>query len=47
MLPMLLRFFIILKDKVSWNFKNYIFLENREGEELYPHAHHLNHTFYF
>jgi hypothetical protein len=32
---------IILKDKVL----NYNFLKNKEGEELYPHAHYLNHIF--
>jgi hypothetical protein len=37
-------FFIILKDKVLWKFKNYI-LKNKEGEELYPHAHYLNNIF--
>ena len=47
MLPMLLSLFIILKDKVLWNFKNYIFLKNKEGEELYPCAHYLNHIFIF
>jgi hypothetical protein len=47
MLPMLLRHFIILKDKVLWNFKNYIFLKNKEGEELYPRVHYLNHIFIF
>ena len=40
-------FFIILKDKVLWNFKNYIFFKNKEGKELYPHAHYLNHIFIF
>jgi hypothetical protein len=46
MLPMFLRYFIILKDKVLWHFKNYI-LKNKEGEELYPCAHYVNHIFIF
>ena len=33
---------IILKDKVL----NYRFLKNKKGEELYLHAHYLNHIFF-
>jgi hypothetical protein len=44
-LPMLLGFFIILKDKVLVNFKNNVSLK-KEGE-LYPCEHYLNHTYYF